>query len=615
VRRRSSVSGAADFYKSHMAAEENSKTAVEKSPPSKAELISFQPTIRRSNTSTATSDAGPVSQSEALGAIREVKRLKVALVDKEKHITNLERALVAAESSLAELQKQGSKYKSLSKNLSREAKRLQFSQEVLARRQNLEINRISSQLEKQENKIRRKKLERQELFEELERIEDFYELQASQFNEEMIAMREEAAHAMQEANERAAALEQELQSLKSRKPKEEVRGVGGAALDSSDMAALKAALNEAVSENQRFRLLLDQGEMYLDIEAPNKGADAATQEQISILEKQAKDCQAVIESLQLAAMESQAKIERLEAAEQQNQALIHRFELYVQESQSEILMLELTSKDSAAQVQRLESSVEDYQAEIKAMENLIEESQAKIDKLTIALNDSKYELQQMVLQGRSNVEELARLRSELSEKSESNQISSKPITELTPENSLPIITRLETSLKETQNELQALNVAYRAQELKIEHYASTAKEQSTKIQRLEYALKESQAEVQRLQLENDKNLTHISKLEIALETSKSQMAQTELALKTADRQLKVSDMATTACRAQIASLEAELAALNSEHVRLRFDMFSQTSALAASNAKFAAQNSKLNLQLKDLTGPPDGRGPDGRPMI
>lgn len=550
------------------------------------------------------------SLSEGMNAIREVKRLKVQLIDKEKQLTSVERQLIEKDATIEQLQKEGQKYKYLSKDLSREAKRLMSSQELKARKQNLEISRISSQLEKQENKIRRKKLERQELQEELERIEDFYEMQASQFNEEMIAMREESNAAVQEATDRAFNLERELNALKAEKSQREMRGVGGVTVDGEDVEALRSALNAAMQENQRYLMLLDGGEMYMDMEAPSKALDAEAQQQVDAIRAQAQDLQNMVEKLELQRVDDQAKIERLEASDIQNQALIHRFELYVQESQSEILLLELSNKDHMAHIARLVSAAEDNHAEIKAMEELCTEAQTKIDKLQASLTESNYEVQQLRLAGEQNAGELERIRSEAS--TESIYTAGINIPELTPDNCLPIISRLENALKDAQHEIQAVNAASSAQELRIEHYASVAKEQQTKIQRMDAALKESQAEVQRLQLECDNNQHHISKLEIALEGSKSQITQTELALKTADRQLKVSDMATTACRAQIASLEAELAALNSEHVRLRFDMFSQTSALAASNAKYAAANSKMNLQLRDSAGmSPSKTSPSG----
>ena len=554
------------------------------------------------------------SASEGMNAIREVKRLKVQLADKEKQLTSVERQLIEKDATIETLQKEGQKYKYMSKDLSREAKRLMFSQELKARKQNLEINRISSQLEKQENKIRRKKLERQELQEELERIEEFYEMQAAQFNEEMIAMREESNAAVQEATDRAFNLEREVNALQAEKAQREMKGVGGTTVDGEDVESLKKALASAVAENQRYLMLLDGGEMYLDFEKPGKPLDAESQQQVDIIQSQAKELQAMVEKLELQRLDDQAKIERLEASEVQNQALIHRFELYVQESQSEILLLELGNKDHLAHIARLESGAEDNQAEIKAMEALCAEAQAKIDRLQESLSESTLEVQQLRLYSEQNGAEVARLRNENSQSMYTANIST---TELTPDNCLPIISRLETALKDAQNEIQAVTAASSSQELRIEHYAAVSKEQQTKISRMESALKESQGEVQRLQMECDNNQHHISKLEIALEGSKSQVAQTELALKTADRQLKVSDMATTACRAQIASLEAELAALNSEHVRLRFDMFSQTSALAASNAKYAAANSKMNLQLREQTGstPPKGSSPPPMPPI
>ena len=591
-RRRSSVSGA--FFSP------TGKDSVPTlSPPQKTSIISSRPSDH-------------LSHSQGMDAIREVKRLKVQLNDKEKQLVSIERQLVEKDTTIEQLQKEGQKYKYLSKDLSREAKRLMSSQELKARKQNLEINRISSQLEKQENKIRRKKLERQELQEELERIEEFYELQAAQFNEEMIQMREESHTAVQEAADRATLLQTENNALKAQLAQ---ISDGGSTSGGEGVENLKKALAEVKAENQRYLMLLDGGEKYLEVEAPGKMPDADAKLQIDNLQEQANELQAMVEKLELQRVEDQAKIERLEATELQNQALIHRFELYVQESQSEILLLELAAKDHLAHIARLESAAEDNQAEIKAMETLCSEEQAKVEKLKAQLGESSLELQQLELV-RQNSEEAGRIRNE-------NPIASVVtpeinITELTPDNCIPIISRLEKALRDAQSEVHAVTVASNAQELRVHHYESVSKEQQTKIQRLDSALKEAQGEVQRLQLDCDNYQHQISKLEIALEGSKSQIAQTELALKTADRQLKVSDMATTACRAQIASLEAELATLNSEHVRLRFDMFSQTSALAASNAKYAAANTKMNLQLKEGSTSPkrldDPRGP-GMPEI
>ena len=104
----------------------------------------------------------------------EARRLKLVLQEKDKQLVFLEQQLLITQSRVEELQVGSDKHK----RQEREAKKTLSSKESHLRRQTVALKHTTDKLQcyvlKEDDKIRRSKMERKELQEELERMEDEY---------------------------------------------------------------------------------------------------------------------------------------------------------------------------------------------------------------------------------------------------------------------------------------------------------------------------------------------------------------------------------------------------------------------------------------------------------
>lgn len=117
---------------------------------------------------------GKNNVTDSKDSIRELKRIKVSLTEKDRQLVILEQQLSIANSRISTLTADSVK----SKRSEKVSKRLLLAKESSVRRQSVALKFASFQLEqfarKDENKLRRSRLEKKELEEELEKIGNYY---------------------------------------------------------------------------------------------------------------------------------------------------------------------------------------------------------------------------------------------------------------------------------------------------------------------------------------------------------------------------------------------------------------------------------------------------------